>query len=104
MLMALLLPDPCDPHCPEEFKKKARQILLSMHGRPMGWEKKMKTDEGLREIILQFTGDFANWDNSANSNYLRAARALVKAAHPDAAARAGNDSTHFFMMEHKISS
>jgi len=83
MLMALLLPDPCDPHCPEEFKKKARQILLTMHGRPIGWEKKLKPDLGLREIILQFIGDFANWDNSANSNYLKAARALVKAAHPE---------------------
>jgi adenine-specific DNA methylase len=83
MLMALLLPDPCDPHCPEEFKKKARQILLSMHGRPMGWEKKLKTNEELREIVLQFIGDFANWDNSANPNYLETARALVKAAHPE---------------------
>ena len=27
MLLALLLPDPCDPHCPADFKRKARQLL-----------------------------------------------------------------------------
>ena len=28
MLMALLLPDPCDEHCPDEFKKQACEILF----------------------------------------------------------------------------
>ena len=37
VLMALLLPDPCDAHCPEAFKRDARRILLGMHGRPQGW-------------------------------------------------------------------
>ena len=32
VLMALLLPDPCDPHCPDEFKAKARETLLAMRG------------------------------------------------------------------------
>ena len=27
MLLGLLLPDPCDQHCPEDFKKKAREFL-----------------------------------------------------------------------------
>src|SRR5947209_3588610 len=27
MVMALLLPDPCDKHCPEQFKTKARDLL-----------------------------------------------------------------------------
>ena len=39
--------------------------------------------EGLRKTLLEFIGDFANWDNSANKDYLATARALVKAAHPD---------------------
>ncbi len=25
--MALLLPDPCDPHCPEAFRREARRSL-----------------------------------------------------------------------------
>ena len=61
MLMALLLPDPCDPHCPEKYNRQAREILLGMHGRPKGWKKAVATDEGLRQIILKFIADFANW-------------------------------------------
>ena len=82
VLMALLLPDPCDPHCPEEFKAKARELLLAMWGRPSGWNSIVKTDEGLRQALLRFIADFANWDNCAKSEYLEAGRGLVKAAHP----------------------
>jgi hypothetical protein len=32
MLMALLLPDPADPHCPKEFKREARRLLARMPG------------------------------------------------------------------------
>ena len=81
VLMTLLLPDPCDEHCPETFKKKAREVLLQMNGRPSGWTTAIKPDEGLRQIILKFIADFANWDNAANRNYLEVGRALVKAAH-----------------------
>ena len=81
VLMALLLPDPCDPDCPPEFR--ARAILLAMQSRPSGWDAQIKTDEGLRRVLLQFIADFANWDNTANKEYLTASRALVKTAHPD---------------------
>ena len=37
VLMALLLPDPCDAHCPPAFKDESRRILLAMHGRARGW-------------------------------------------------------------------
>ena len=82
VLMALLLPDPCDPHCPDEFKAKAKEILLAMRGRASGWDSTVKTDEGLRQVLLKFIADFANWDNCAKSEYLEAGRGLVKAAHP----------------------
>ena len=81
VLMALLLPDPCDRHCPEVFKQKARQSLLSLNGRPKSWTTTVESDEGLRRIILKFIADFANWDNAANSSYLETSRALVNAAH-----------------------
>ena len=61
VLMALLLPDPCDPHCPNDFKTKAREALLGMAGRPRGWNDDVKTDEGLRRTLLRFIADFANW-------------------------------------------
>ncbi|MBI1826656.1 MAG: DUF1156 domain-containing protein [Planctomycetes bacterium] len=92
MLMALLLPDPCDPHCPDEFKREARKTLLDFPGRPSRWENDIdpkhgkKADDALRHAILhEFIADFANWDNAANPAYLKTARALVKAAHGDEA-------------------
>ena len=36
VLMALLLPDPCDEHCPAAFNDAARHILLTTHGHPGG--------------------------------------------------------------------
>ena len=81
--MALLMPDPCDPHCPEEFKARARELLLGMRGRPSGWDSAVQTDEGLRQIILKFIADFANWDNAAKTEYLETSRGLVQAAHPE---------------------
>ena len=81
VLMALLLPDPCDLHCPEAFRQEARRILLGMHGRPKGWTAAVESDEGLRRTILKFVADFANWDRAADRTYVEASRALVKAAH-----------------------
>ena len=83
VLMALLMPDPCDPHCPDDFKAQARELLLGMRGRPSGWDSVIQTDEGLRQILLKFIADFANWDNAAEEEYLRTGRGLVKAAHPE---------------------
>lgn len=83
VLLGLLLPDPCDAECPAEFKAQARRLLLGMRGRPQGWTKKLATDEGLRAVLLQFIGDFANWDNASEASYMEVGRGLVKAAHPD---------------------
>ena len=60
MLLGLLLPDPCDPHCPEDFKKKARHLLPLLLG-SVG-----SHDEDLRRSLLKFICDFANWDNSSH--------------------------------------
>src|SRR5262249_1790175 len=76
MLMALLLPDPCDLLCPSDFKEKAREILRSKPGR-VG-----TTDEELRQALLRFIGDFADWKYAAKPTYLEAGRDLINAAHP----------------------
>ena len=81
VLMALLLPDPCDPHCPEAFRREARRILLGMHGRPKGWTDALRSEEGLRRVLLKFIADFANWDRAADRTWLDTGRALVRAAH-----------------------
>jgi len=87
MLMALLLPDPCDPHCPVEFKRQARAILKEHPGyMAPTFQEMLKTNEGLRKLILhEFIADFANWDNAANPAFLKTARAMVKAAHGEEA-------------------
>ena len=74
VLMALLLPDPCDPECPEGFKRQAREILREVRQPPVD-------DADLRKALLWFIANFANWDMSAHPVYLRVGRNLVKAAH-----------------------
>lgn len=74
---ALLLPDPCDEHCPEDFKEKARALLPQVQDKP-GLK-----DEDLQQALFKFIGDFANWDLAANQTYLDVSRGLVKAAHPE---------------------
>ena len=85
MLLALLLPDPGDALCPEDFRAQARAALLDLPGRPTRWDVDLETGAGLRRGLLDFIADFANWDNAANPGYLAAGRALVQAAHPDGA-------------------
>jgi len=77
MLLGLLLPDPCNEHCPEDFKKKARDLLPCLIG------KVGPKDEDLRKSLLRFIADFANWDNSGHPTFLEVGRGLVKAAHPE---------------------
>ena len=77
VLLALLLPDPCDAHCPVKFKNQARTLLPRV-GCGAG-----ETDEAIRQGLFKFIGDFANWDLSTQATYLEVARGLVKAAHPE---------------------
>lgn len=76
MLMALLLPDPADSNCPEDFKHAAWGALA---GLPVTTGQ--KTDIDLRRALLRFIADFANWDNSGKPIFLECARELVHAAH-----------------------
>ena len=75
MLLGLLLPDPCDPYCPEGFKVQARNLLSQLLG------KVGPQDIDLRRALLRFIGDFANWDHANHQVYLEVGRGLVKAAH-----------------------
>ena len=67
MLLGLLLPDPRDAHCLEDFKQQVRKVLRTVRQPPTN-------DAELRQGFLSFIADFANWD-------LAASRALVKVAH-----------------------
>ena len=74
VLLALLLPDPCDVHCPEDFKQQARKILCAVRQPPTN-------DAELRQGLLWFIANFSSWDNAADRTFLNVSRALVKAAH-----------------------
>jgi adenine-specific DNA methylase len=76
VLLGLLLPDPCDPKCPHEFKEKAKKIFESMLVYP-------KNDVELQKALLKFIGDYADWNRSNDQVYVRIGRELVKAAHPE---------------------
>ena len=78
VLLALLLPDPCDRRCPEAFKRQARDILSEVRQPPA-------SDAELRKALLWFVGAFASWDMAGHPTYLRVARNLVRAAHGDEA-------------------
>lgn len=84
MLLGLLLPDPCDPLCPTEFKVKAAKALLDVPG----WntprrQVQVRSDEGLRRAILDFIGEVADWNVANDPRWIGPARELVKAAHPE---------------------
>ena len=79
MLLALLLPDPADPHCPHEFKLRARNILPRVQGVPG------EDDRALRTELIRFIADFSKSSNCVKALYLDAARGLVRSAHGDEA-------------------
>ncbi|HOE31196.1 MAG TPA: DUF1156 domain-containing protein [Planctomycetota bacterium] len=74
LLLTLLLPDPCDPLCPAEFKTAARKAL-QQH------KKVGPKDADLQKALLAFVADIANWDIVRVAGYVSTARELVKAAH-----------------------
>ena len=77
MLLGLLLPGPCDPYCPPNFKTQARKLLPQLVG------KIDSEDEDLRKALLKFIGDFSDWDRSTDPTYLDVGRGLVKAGHTE---------------------
>jgi adenine-specific DNA methylase len=73
MLMALLLPDPCDDNCPVEFKTTARQILSSSN--------KIGTDDkDLQKALFDFIVKIAPWDSFTTAGNISTAQKLIKAA------------------------
>lgn len=107
VICAALWPDPADPLCPQEFRDKAAQLItefakqavtdndLANSCAPETWAKwqalakeenrlnpaKQSHQNILRNALLDFIADFANWDNSTSEAYLKTSRALTGAAH-----------------------
>ena len=51
VLMALLLPDPCDAHSPAAFNDAARHLPLAMHGHPAAaWVRQERAGLGCSKV------------------------------------------------------
>jgi len=103
VICAALWPDPADSNCPPAFQKAALTTILDFahkitsdtklandHCSPENyklWQKLISTSTvsiqplALRQALLEFIADFANWDNSTLKEYLETSRALTQAAH-----------------------
>lgn len=96
VICAALWPDPVDEICPESFRQVARAqmgIWAADHQKLSGeesWKRfvaisktpQMLEDNAvLRQALLDFIADFANWDNSSVREYLDTSQALTQAAH-----------------------
>ena len=81
VLCAALWPDPADPLCPEGFLKDATETMRAWRERRGGKARDWAKPGDVREALLAFIADFANWDNSIDKGFLETARRLTRAAH-----------------------
>jgi len=96
VICAALWPDPADSLCPDAFRETARRLMRSWaagQGRLQGAEsfqrfqkveklpQLLDDNRRLRQALLDFIADFANWDNSTVPAYLETSRTLTQAAH-----------------------
>jgi adenine-specific DNA methylase len=96
VICAALWPDPADELYPEAFREAARTYMhgWAAHHLTLASEdsysrfvaiqkesRKLDDNIVLRQALLDFIADFANWDNSTVKEYLDTSRALTQAAH-----------------------
>lgn len=106
VICAALWPDPADPQCPQVFRDMAADLITTF-AKKAATSKLMETCSKdsmkrwmqigraspishptsgndliiLRNALLDFISDFANWDNSIVKEYLDTSRALTQVAH-----------------------
>jgi len=108
VICATLWPDPADKNCPQQFREDAYRVLSKLkedvlHGllsedqrsaREPVLRIRLPEDEkdleGLRQALLDFIAEFANWDLSTNRFFLETARALTASAHEALSGTAGS--------------
>jgi len=104
VICAALWPDPADENCPQAFRDAAARVLCEFADRARTertvmelcqphWSRWSQITTGtlnpddpacwmqIRQGLLDFIADFANWDASTVPAFLEAARALTQAAH-----------------------
>jgi len=81
VICAALWPDPGDTICPERFKAEAGRLMKAFRDKRGGIPRNWDDGVELRQALLDFIADFANWDNSTNKDFLETSRALTQIAH-----------------------
>ena len=81
VLCAALWPDPADPLCPECFRKEAAEAMRAWRDRRGGKARDWAKPVDVREALLAFIAEFANWDHSTDKSFIENARA----SHPGGA-------------------
>lgn len=108
VICAALWPDPVDENCPQSFRDLATEYINNFAKKAIAinsdlskncsteiwtkWQVLAKPENQLnshnpqhwnilRNSLLDFIADFANWDNSTQTDYLETSRNLTQAAH-----------------------
>lgn len=97
VLCASLWPDPADPLCPKEFIEFSQKEMIKWsdnehlpllskesfeHFIKLNHDNKLVNNKTfLRQLLLDFIADFANWDNSNEHKFLKTAKELTQNAH-----------------------
>ncbi|HPD57790.1 MAG TPA: DUF1156 domain-containing protein [Smithellaceae bacterium] len=97
VLCASLWLDPVDELCPDAFRIGAQNLMLEWAKKHTNLltspdslnrfmqiqkdPKKLKNNIFLRQTLLDFISDFANWDNSRTKEYIETSQSLTKIAH-----------------------
>ncbi|MFM6038750.1 MAG: DUF1156 domain-containing protein [Sphaerospermopsis kisseleviana] len=108
VICAALWPDPVDENCPQSFRDLATEYITNFAKKAIAinsdfskncsteiwtkWQVLAKPENQLnshnpqhwnilRNSLLDFIADFANWDNSTQTDYLETSRNLTQAAH-----------------------
>ena len=78
VLLASLLPDPLDPHCPPDFVVKAGEVLDELKSGRLGYDKL-----ALRKALFDFIVRFSTWESSSDKQLMTISKSLLSAAYPD---------------------
>lgn len=80
VILASLWPDPADRETSSSYRAKAAKQLYDFIALRGGKQVDLDDPKVLRQALLDFIADFANWDHATNSDYLAVARAITAAA------------------------
>lgn len=78
VICAVLWPDPGDRNCPERFETEAARLMRAFRDKRGGIQRNWNDGIELRQALLDFIADFANWDNSTNKDFVETSRALYR--------------------------